>query len=111
MLEIPNLNVAYEDETGTVLIHDIGGEGQMLVVHAEVIPTTNRSVLLHYRDVINAMCEQLKSKGINHVDAWVLTDEQIRFAQFFGFEPTGEEITIMGQTNFTPIYKMVKRIA
>jgi hypothetical protein len=61
MLGIPNLNVVYEDETGTVLIHDIEGKGELLVVHVEVLPTTNRKILGHYLEVMDNLFEQLKA--------------------------------------------------
>lgn len=92
------------------MIHDIGGEGKMFILHVEVLPFVNRKILAHYLEVISALEKQLKDRGQDHIETWVLTDDQIRFAEFYGFRLTGEEITINGQRNFQPIYQMMKEI-
>lgn len=108
MSGIPNLNKVYEDETGTLYIHDIGGEKQIFVLHAEVIPTTNRKVLSHYRDIIELLYANLAERGVKEIEAWVLTDEQIRFATHYGFHLTGKEITLEGVEFIDPVYQMKK---
>ena len=91
-------------------MHDIGGEGKILVLHADVIPTTNRKILNHYRNIISSLDDQLRSKGVTEYEAWVMTDEQMRFAAFFGFIPTGEELSFNHQKWIVPIYKMKKEL-
>lgn len=110
MLEIPNLNVVYEDDTVTLLVHDIAGEGKLLVVHADVIPTTDRDVLGHYLDIIDTLSEQLKERGHTEVEAWVNTDEEIRYAQFFGFDEFLGELTVNGQTCLPSVFRLRKRL-
>lgn len=110
MLGIPNLNVVYEDDLCTVLIHDIGGEGKLLVVHVEVLPTTNRKVLAHYSDVINGLFDQLRERGIPEVEAWVNNDEEIHYAQFFGFDEFLGELTINEQVCFPSVFRLKKRL-
>jgi hypothetical protein len=103
-LETPNLNVVYSDDTGDLLLHNFDTE---LVIHVDVIPTVNRSILEHYAVVLNTLFEQLKERDIPSVKAWVLTDEQIRYAVFFGFQLTGKEIKLKGYYGPT-IYELEK---
>lgn len=106
-LEIPNLNTVYEDDTGELLLHNVKGDGSLLVLHADVIPTIDRRILEHYAVILNSLCEQLSQKGFPSLKTWVLTDEQMRYAVFFGFVPTGNEVTIEGYFG-PPIYEMEK---
>lgn len=110
MLEIPNLNVVYEDDLCTVMIHDIAGEGELLVVHVEVIPTTKRSVLQHYYEVIEGLFDQLRARGRTEIEAWVNTDEEIRFAQYFGFDEFMGELMVNEQPCLPAVYRMKKRL-
>jgi hypothetical protein len=109
MLEIPFLNTVYEDEYVTVLIHDIAGEGKLLVVHVDIIPSTNKALIKHYFDVITAIFDGLKEKGVKEVEAWVNTDEEARYAQFFGFTEWVGELTVNGQTCLPHVFRM-KRV-
>jgi len=111
MLGIPNLNLVYEDETGKVYIHDIDGKGELLVVHAEVIPTTNRAILGHYLEVMDTLFEQLQDKGVKEVEAWVNSDEEMDYAQFFGFNEFLGELTINEQTCIPSVYRLRKRLS
>jgi hypothetical protein len=110
MLEIPNLNVVYEDEYVTVLIHDIGGDGTLLVVHVDIIPSTNKELIKHYFDVIGAIFDKLKEKGVKEVEAWVNTDEELRYAQFFGFTKFLGELTVNGQTCLPSVFRMKRKL-
>jgi hypothetical protein len=110
MLGIPNLNVVYEDETGAVLIHDIEGKGELLVVHAEVLPTTNREILGHYLEVMDMLFEQLKERGITEVEAWINSDEEMRYAQFFGFDEFLGELMVHDQPCMPSVFRLRKRL-
>lgn len=108
MLEIPNLNTIYEDETCAVLLHDIAGEGKLFVIHADVIPEARRELLEHYMEVMDNVFEVLKQKGLTEIEAWVNTDEEIRYAQFFGFSEMLGELTIHGQLCIPTVYRLKK---
>lgn len=108
MLEIPNLNVVYEDETVTCYIHDIAGEKKLFVFHAVVIPSTDKKLLNHYLTIVDSLDEALKERGFKELEAWVNTDEEIRYAMFFGFTEYLGELTVNGQTCFPQIHRLRK---
>jgi hypothetical protein len=47
--------------------------------------------LRHLREVFTCFLYVLSEKGINHLDTWIppAMEKEIRFAESFGFEPTG----------------------
>ena len=110
MLGIPNLNTVYEDDLVTLMVHDIGGEGSLLVVHAEVIPTTNREVLEHYMEVLDTLFEQLRARGVTEIEAWVNDQTEIDYAQFFGFDEFLGELTVNEQTCIPSVFRLRKRL-
>lgn len=110
MSEIQNLNKVYEDETATVYIQDVYQDGSLLVLHVDVIPTTNREVLEHYGNIINSIYVTLAEKGVPEIETWCQTDEQIRFANHFGFDEMLGELTIDGETLFPPLYRIRKKL-
>lgn len=92
------------------MIHDIAGEGKLLVVHAEVLPTTNRKILDHYLEVIDTLFDQLRERGIEEVEAWVNNDDEVHYAQFFGFDEFLGELTVNEQTCLPSVFRMKKRL-
>lgn len=110
MLEIPNLNKIYEDDYITLFIHDIGGEGKLFVMHADVVPSANRKVLAHVMEVVDKTFDALREKGLTEIEAWVNTDEQIHYAQFMGFNEWLGELTINGQRPFPVAYRLRKKL-
>lgn len=110
MLEIPNLNVIYEDEYVTCLIHDIAGEGKLYVFHADVIPTTDRKLLQHYRNVMFKIDDALRAKGLTEIEAWVNTEEEMRYAAYFGFGEYIGELTVNRQRCLPEIHRLKKRL-
>lgn len=110
MLGIPNLNEIYKDDTGAVYIHDIGGEGKLLVVHVDVLPKLNRKIITHYLEVIDNVFKQLKERGIPEVEAWVNTDEEMHYAMFFGFDEYLGELTVNEQLCFPTVHRLRKRL-
>lgn len=110
MLGIPNLNTVYEDDTCAVLIHDIAGEGKILVCHAEVIPSTNRELLMHYQDVMENLFKQLKERGVEELEAWINDDDEMKYAQFFGFNEFIGELTVNGQTCLPSVFRLKRKL-
>lgn len=110
LLETPNLNKVYEDELCTVYVHDVYGNLDLLVVHVDIIPTTDRKVLSHYFDVIESLFEHLRAKGVKEVEAWVCEDNQIRFAQFYGFDQFLGQLTINGRETTPIVYRLKKEL-
>lgn len=108
MLGIPNLNTVYEDDTIAVLIHDIAGEGKLLVCHAEVVPKASKELFLHYMEVMDELFASLKAKGVEEIEAWVNTDEEMKYAQFFGFDEFVGELTVNGQTCIPSVFRLKK---
>jgi hypothetical protein len=106
MLEIPNLKRVYEDETGELWLFKINED---YTLHAFVQDCTKLSLMKHYRTIMIELCDQLKAKGIPALKTWVQTDEQYKYAMFFGFEPTGNEIQILGYTGM-PFYELEIRL-
>jgi len=110
MLGIPNLNTIYEDEYCAVLLHDINGEGKLFVLHADVIPVVTRPLMEHYMEVMDNVFEALKAKGLKEVEAWVNTDEELKYAQFFGFDEFLGELTINEQTCLPAVFRLKRTL-
>jgi hypothetical protein len=55
-------------------------------------------------DIILVLKEELKEKGLEVLKTYVQTDEQYRYAMFFGFVPTGMEVT--GLNTLSPVYEL-----
>lgn len=110
MLGTPGLNKVYEDETCTVYLHDVYGNGDLMVVHVDVIKTVSRQVLDHYRDVIESLFEALRARGREEVEAWVSTDKEIRFAQFFGFDEFLGQLMINGRETLPEVYRLKRKL-
>jgi hypothetical protein len=110
MLEIPNLNKIYEDDLCTVFLHDVKGDGSLLVMHADVVKTTDRRILEHYLEVADTIFDELRKRGIPKVEAWMCTDEQIRFAQFLGFGTMVGQLTVNGRETLPEVYRLEKEL-
>ena len=111
MLGIPNLNLVYEDAWCSIFIHDVYADHDnhdLLVVHVDVIKTGKKSVLAHYLEAIDGVFDALREKGRTEVEAWVCTDEEIRFAQFFGFDEFIGELTVNKQTCLPSVFRLKK---
>lgn len=108
MLGIPNLNEVYKDDLCTVYIHDVYGDNSLLVVHVDVVKSTKREIIQHYFDVIEGLFDALRAKGVPEIEAWVSSDEEIKFAQFYGFDQFLGELMVNGQSNIPPIFRLKK---
>lgn len=86
----PSLNLVYADPDGSASMYLIdSGDGE-LHVHVDVKGEITKSRLKHFEEVFLAMVLGLIERGLDHIGTWVQsTPEQIRFAEFFGFEETG----------------------
>lgn len=109
-LEIPNLNKIYEDDTVECYIHDVYSNGELLVFHADVQKSLNKDLLLHYRDVMQEIFAALKQKGVKELQAWVVTDKEIKYAQFMGFDQFLGELTIGNRPIQPPVYVLKKEL-
>lgn len=107
-LGTPNLNKIYEDEYCTLLLHDVYGNNELLVFHAEVLKTTNREILNHYFEVIENVFEALREKGVTELEAWVCEDHEIRYAQFFGFDKFTGQLQVNGMDTIPAVYRLKK---
>lgn len=105
--EIPNLNKVYEDETVEVWIHDVNGEGKLFVLHTIVIQSRNLKLLKHYLNIVSSIYSKLAEKGLEELEAWCITDTEVRYAEFFGFEYEGM-LTANGRLT-TPVVHRLKR--
>lgn len=108
MLGIQNLNVVYEDDSVTCIIHDVKGDGSLLVFHANVVPSVNRKLLKHYDQVMFAIDEGLRGRGIKEIEAWVNTDEELHYAGFFGFTEYVGELTVNQQRCLPTVHRLRK---
>lgn len=90
-------------------IHDIEGKGEILVVHVDVIKKRSRKLLDHYQDVIEGLFNQLRARGIEVVEAWVATDEEERFATYFGFDYF-TDLTVNGRPTTPVIRRLAKEL-
>lgn len=106
MLGIPNLNLIYEDDTCGVYIHDVEGNGRLLVFHADVIPVANHRLMQHYLTVVDSLFVALKERGLKELEAWVNTDEEMRYAMFFGFTEYLGELTVNGQPCLPQVHRL-----
>lgn len=78
--------------------------------HALVIPSTDRKLLNHYSEVVFEIDEALKAKGLESIEAWVNTDEEIHYAGFFGFTEYLGELVVNGQRCFPQIHRLRKTL-
>lgn len=109
-LEIPNLNTVYEDDKFTLMIHDIEGKGELLVLHADIVKPVTKTLMNHYWDVVQALFEELQKRGIKEIEAWVSTDEEIRFAAFFGFNDMMGQLLVNGRETLPPVFRLKKEL-
>ena len=108
--EIPNLKVIYKDDKCTCYLHDIYENGELLVFHADVIKSTDRELLSHYQEVMKNIFVALKEKGLPEIEAWVVTDDEIKYAQFMGFDEFLGELTIEGRPCTPTVYRLKKEL-
>lgn len=110
MSGIPNLNVIYEDDLCTCYIHDVYGNGELLVFHADVVKTTDRKVLAHYHEVMANIFDALREKGLTEIEAWVVTDQEIKYAQYMGFDQFLGELVVEGRPTTPTVYRLKKEL-
>lgn len=108
MLEIPNLNTVYEDEVCSCVLHDVKGDGTLLVFHADVLPVAKKSLLSHYLDVVESIDQALQERGLKELECWVCSDEEIKYAGFFGFTEMLGELLVNKQHCFPAVYRLRK---
>ena len=95
--------MVYTDDLCDIYLLDLGKDN--ISIHVFVLPTVDRKTIVHYRTVLSELLVALKDKGLSVLKAWAQTDEQYRYAMFFGFKPTGNEVTILGYAG-DPIYEL-----
>ncbi len=106
---IPNLNVVYEDDLCTVLLHRmVRDDKERFIVHVDVLKTTKREILDHYYDVIESLFQGLRDRGVTEVETWVREGAEMDFAQFYGFDQFLGEIKFGEETLFPPAYILKK---
>lgn len=66
------------------------GEGT-LQLHAIIQGPITFTRIKHFRDVLDNLILDLIDRGMDHIDTWVEHDNEnnVRFAEFFGFVDTG----------------------
>lgn len=110
MLGTPNLNKIYEDDICSFYIHDVYGNGELLVLHCDVIPSRKREYLEHIFDVVESIYEALRAKGVKELEAWVSEDHEIRFAQFYGFNEFLGQLYVKGRPTVPEVYRLKKEL-
>lgn len=88
--EIPYLNLVYEEPGVKFYLANIAGQ---LSFHSDLENPTGPNQLKHLRDLLDCLVITLMDKGMEHLDTWIPpeNEEQIKFAEFFGFHPTGND--------------------
>lgn len=95
---IPNLNLVYEDEIGTVIDHL---HEDKHVIHSELKVEPTASVLKHCKQVSDEIDAAYAARGFNFLYTWGSSEEHDRYNKFLGYRPTGNEFNVEG-------YGMVK---
>lgn len=106
-LGIPNLNKVYEDDKCTVLLFKYGED---LLVHVDIVQTSNKEYIQHYYEVIETLFEQLRERGIKEVKTWVREGKEMDFAQFYGFDQFEGELMFYGKMTLDPTFYVLKKV-
>jgi hypothetical protein len=92
----PPERVVYEDDTGLVTLTEWDNK---LWIHTSLYNPGSTQSIRHYWDVLDQLEDKLREKDWPQLWTAVLTNEQFRFAQVFGFKSSGycvgDEIEIM----------------
>ena len=108
----PNLNILFiEEGQGAAVCHTIedGGEVKhMIHSHLEKPYTISRLKLA--KKVSDQIDVLFKSKGVDKLYTWGISEEQHRYNTFMGYTLTGNEITINGQRGNPAIFEYVKEL-
>ena len=81
-------NLLYEEEGLRLWLYNVCGEWSF---HVENDIEIDAKRLAHLRDVFACLLFTLGEKGMNKLDTWIPHSDKtaIRFAESFGFQPTG----------------------
>lgn len=84
----PFRNLVYEEEGLRLYLIDVMGQ---LSFHIENEIPIDAERLKHLHEVFTSLLYVLGEKGMNHLDTWIPPEmeTEIRFAESFGFMPTG----------------------
>jgi hypothetical protein len=85
---IPFRNLAYEEDGLKLYFIDVAGQ---LSFHVDNELPIDAERLKHLRDVFDCLIVTMQLKGWDHIDTWIPPEmeTEIRFAESFGFQPTG----------------------
>lgn len=94
---IPFRNLAYEEDGLRLYFIDVAGQ---LSFHVDNDLPIDAARLKHLHDVFDCLVATMKIKGWDHIDTWVPPEmeTEIRFAESFGFAPTGK-LKVITYTN------------
>jgi hypothetical protein len=86
---IQSRRIIYQDETGVLYYSESPGRHWIGAVLEQPI---HLSTIKHFKSIIAALSEELKSKGISELYTVVSSVRRFRFAELFGFETNLEVI-------------------
>lgn len=90
-LEIPNLNLVYEDDTALVIDHFYEDKH---IIHSEIKVEADLKFLKHASKVFDIISETYKEHGIDEIYTWGEDETHDRYNLFLKFKPTGKVFTV-----------------
>ena len=89
-LGIPNLDLLFDDEDGTVISHFFQGK---YVIHSSLKKEPSLSLMKKAKEVCDEVNDAFNEHGIETY-TWSENDKQQRYNEFLGYELTGQELDI-----------------
>jgi hypothetical protein len=86
--EIPYLNLVYEEPGVKFYLANIDGK---LSFHSDLKDPATPKQIKHLRHLLDCLVLTLMEKGMEYLDTWIPpeNEKQLKFAELFGFYPTG----------------------
>jgi hypothetical protein len=102
MSEILNLSKeVYKDDDGAVIVHHLLDR---VWLHVDLYEPVNHKILRKGWDVLDALEDNLRSRGIKRYYTCVDTEDRVKFASYYGFRGAGQILNLAG-FEFDIMYK------
>jgi hypothetical protein len=102
--EIPTLKELFRDkDIGCAAVDCLG---ETYVIHSEIYGKVDKEKLKQVMEINLLIDEGFRSRGVEKLTTFAITDEQYRYNMFLGYKPTGKEVEIKDCP--VPVYEFEK---
>lgn len=99
----------YDGPEGLLYCHFWDGK---YVIHSDIPHEITPALGKQVKRIMNAAAKIFKDKGVDIIYTWAISEEQKKYAKFFGFTPTDKIVnhTFVDKSFTDPVYEYERKL-